>query len=124
MMIQLRGIQFALSSLQDRNPVSVRRPGVGTYEHGRWIAQEQKELKIRASIQTAGDKDLQDVDEGRRVNGGIKVYTKTLLQTASVDGKQQPDIIDWHGESYLVEKVFDWNEAGGYYKALATRMGQ
>lgn len=102
--------------------VKIRRRGQGAYEDGRWVAQDDTTLEIKASVQTAIDKELEDVDEGRRVNGGIKIYTDTKLQTASVDEKTQPDIVEWKGNDFLVEKVSDWNQDGGYYKVIATRM--
>lgn len=100
----------------------LRRRGKGAYENGRWIAQDDEELKFKASVQTAIDKDLEDVDEGRRVNGGIKIYTSTKLQAACVKDKLQPDIIEWGGNSFLVEKVSDWSKDGGYYKVIASRV--
>ena len=116
----LFGIRSVLP-LYDR-VVEIRRRLKGTYENGRWISQAEKKFKIKASVQTAIDKDLEDVDEGRRVNGGIKIYTDTRLQTACVKDQRQPDIVDHKGEDFLVEKVSDWEDDGGYFKVIASRM--
>jgi len=108
-----------------RSAVVIKRPRAGTYDqHGRWQEQQKDELTVTASVQPASAKDLEDVDEGRRTKENIKVYTQTLLKTASVSDIRQPDIIEWEGIEYEVHSVTNWGEVGGYYKALASKVGQ
>jgi hypothetical protein len=105
--------------------VTIERPRAGAYDaNGRWQDHGLDTLEIPGVVQTMGDKDLMNVDEGRRIKGGIKVYTVEPLRTASVDGSVQPDVIVWHGSKFQVENVVDWSEQAGYYRSTAIRMGQ
>lgn len=123
MLLKLSGIRSVVPMFSDL--VEVSRPASGTYdEHGRWQEGPSNEFEICASVQTATDKDLQKLPEGRRLRGGIRVYTTSELLTASVDEKRQPDVLTWDGAQWQVEQIDDWFEVAGYYKVIATRMGQ
>ena len=105
--------------------VVVRRKASGAHdEHGRWQEQDDEEFTIKAVVQPARGHELVRIEEGRRTRGAIKVYTTAELRTASVEEQTQPDRIVWAGVEYEVEYVDDWDEAGGYYKAVALKVGQ
>jgi hypothetical protein len=120
---RLRGIERVIPSFA--SDVSILRYPKGGYdEHGREKAQEPEEVTIRGVVQTATDEDLVKVDEGRRTRGGIRIFTPTLLRTASVKEQIQPDVVLWEGLKWQVERIDNWSEYGFHYKAVATRMGQ
>ena len=122
-MIRLSGIEGVVPGFA--HDVEIERPESGYYdENGEWIKAPSELITIRASVQTTKDKDLVDVDEGRRVKGSIKLYSCEELKTASVDGRTQPDIVHWNGDRYQIEKVENWSFYGDYYKAIAVRMDQ
>lgn len=105
--------------------VTLKRTPAGAYdEHGRYIELEPEETTIQASVQPAKQGELVRLPEGRRVRGGVKIFTTTELFTASVEDQRQPDIIVWQGVEWEVDAVDNWEGPGEYYKALATRKGQ
>jgi hypothetical protein len=106
--------------------IVVKRPkSPSTYdEHGRYQPQPIDEITITASVQPATPKDLEDVEEGRRTRENIKLYTQTELKTASVSDARQPDVIEFDDEEYEVHSVTNWGDVGGYYKAMASKVGQ
>ncbi len=123
MQISLFNIRSVVPSLSD--PFTVERAPSGTYDdNGLWQEQPAETFEACGSIQTMTDEDLQKLPEGRRLRGGIKIYTTSELLTANVDEKRQPDVVLWDGARWQVEKIDDWNHYAGYYKVLAVRMGQ
>jgi len=105
--------------------ITLRRSRAGTYDaHGRWQEQRKDELTITASVQPATAKDLEDVEEGRRTRENIKLFTQTELRTADVDGRWQPDVVEFEDVDYEVHSVTNWGDVGGYYKAIASKVGQ
>lgn len=117
------GIERAVPSFHDR--FTVERPQSGTHdEHGRWQEQPVQRFEAEGSIQAVSEKDLVEVEAGRRTKGMLRIYTVTKLYTASVDGKRQPDVVIIDGERWQVDVVKDWFSTGGYYKAIVVKMGQ
>lgn len=105
--------------------VKAFRSPSGSYdENGRWSDHgTTQELGFCAAVQRAKAEDLEDLDEGRRSSKAVKLFTSFELRTASVDGQSQPDILEISGERYQVQSVEYWPD-GGYYKAVATKVGQ
>jgi len=123
MRLNLQGIETVVPMFSD--PLIIRRVPPGVYdEHGVYQEQAPEEIEICASVQTATDKDLEKVPEGRRLRGGIRIYTTSELLTGSVQDRTQPDIVLWNGAEWQVEKIDNWNDYAEYYKAIATRVGQ
>lgn len=105
--------------------IRIERRLPGAYDpDGRWRDAGVEELRIRGSLQNMTDLELKNMDEGRRLRGGVKVYTRTRLYAGSVQEATQPDIILHAGARYEVQTVDDWSEAAGYYKATAIRIDQ
>ena len=105
--------------------VQLKRTPAGAYdEHGRYIELEPETTTIQAAVQPAKQEELVRAEEGRRVRGGVKIYTETELFTASVEDQRQADVIVWDGIEWEVEEVNDWEGPGDYYKVLAVRKGQ
>jgi hypothetical protein len=111
--------------------VLLRRPPSGYYdEKGRWKERERfPDVEFMASVQPLRPNELVDLPENRRTRAAIKLYTETLLKTVSVDEKVQPDIVipqsgQFKNVEFQVDSVIDWSDLGGYYKALATKLGQ
>jgi len=93
-------------------------------EHGRYQEQEAEKIIIKANVQRARSDELMDLEEGRRTREAIKIYSIDELRTSSVDKRVQPDVVIWRDVEYQIDKVDNWSEAGGYFKAIATRKGQ
>lgn len=103
----------------------LRRPPSGYYdEHGVYKPRDREDISFRGSVQPLNPKELVDLPENRRSRESIKIYTSTPLRTVEVSGQTQPDIVLYHGIEYQIDRVFDWGEVAGYYKALATKRGQ
>ena len=108
--------------------VVLRRAPSGYYDDkGRYKERERGEdVEFEASVQPLRADEMLDLPENRRSRAAIKLYTETKLRTVSVDKKTQPDIIvpqsgAFKGVEFEVDAVTDWDEVGGYYKALATK---
>jgi len=105
--------------------ITVSRFEPGYYnEDGRFVAASPITFDIRASVQPARPDEIQRLPEGRRTSATIAVYSKAELKTANAPQGNQPDLLSYRKESFQVESVEDWFELGGYYKALAVKVGQ
>jgi hypothetical protein len=101
------------------------RPPGGTYdENGRWQAYDTYQFQVRAVVQPAKPEELEDLEEGRRTKGGIKIFCIEELKTVDVEDQTQPDVVLWNNEEYQVEEVKNWCEYGGYYQIMAVKKGQ
>jgi hypothetical protein len=101
-----------------------RHPSSAYDEHGRFVELDPEVSYIDAAVQPAAQKDLVQVPEGRKLKGGIKIFSTEQLFTASVEDRRQPDKIVWQGDEYEIVTVNEWNKDGNYYRSLALRVGQ
>lgn len=99
----------------------VARP-TGSYVSGRWVETSAATFQIKACIQPAGAEELLRLPEGQRTRKVISIWTETELRTATYPAGARADRITYGGESYEVQAVELWEE-GGYYRALAARIG-
>ena len=105
--------------------ISVERAGVGAYDgHGRAYQTASETFEIDAAVQPASPRDLEDLEEGRRSKETIKLFTQTELFGVSVDSRREPDRITYNDEVYEVHSVTVWGDVGGYWKAIAQKVGQ
>ncbi len=117
------GIKSVVASFKD--PFKVKRPATGEYDdNGIWVEQPAAVFSAKGSIQAASAKELLDVEEGRRTNGVLRIYTATKIFTASVKSKRQPDVLIIGDDEWLIEKVEDRFEFAGYYKVVTSKIGQ
>lgn len=118
-------IPCAVKKFSEEDKLLVKRFPGGVYDDdGRWDEQGEDTFYIHASVQIAKGDELLRLEEGRRTRSALKIYTTTKLHTANVDNGSQPDILEYKDDEYQVDLVDDWSEEGGYYKVLATKVGQ
>lgn len=101
----------------------VTRTAAGTYVGGSYVPGATVSLTVEAVVVPASGRQLERLPEGQRSKDTIAIYSPTELRTASVDGPPA-DRLTWQGASYEVQSVKPWNEAGGFFEALAVRTGQ
>lgn len=107
------------------NTVEIVRFSAGGYdEHGRWKDGQSETLRVTASVQPTKPKEKMELPENRRSSAAITLHSLEKIDTVSVGGKKQPDIVRWIGEEYEIASVEDWTEHGGFYKAIAVKKGQ
>lgn len=90
-----------------RKPVTVNRPGAGSYVDGFWQQGAPSQLTIQASVQPASQDDMELLPEGRRITGGYRLYTNDTLNLAS--GTQNADRVVINGADYEVMAEADWS---------------
>jgi len=82
----------------------------------------EKRIKIRASVQPTGEKDLKLLPEGMRNQDTIKLFTDTELFTVRRSECRTPDRLSYRGNVYQVELVDDWKDLGDYFRVIAVRV--
>lgn len=105
-----------------RKAVTVRRPPAGAYVDGRWVEGVPSEFSILASVQPANGEDLQALPEGRRKDAVYKLYTDTVLLSASPEAKRNPDRVVLFGEEFEVRNCQPWqNNVIPHFKVIVSR---
>jgi len=98
---------------------------IGAYDsYGRWEDQPQKISYLKLVVQPAKPKDLRELPEGRRTEGAIIIHSLEKLNGLSVNKQTQPTKIEWHGDVYEIHSTEDWTVYGGFFKYVATKVGQ
>jgi hypothetical protein len=111
----------AIEALESGTAYTVTRYAAGSYVNGRYVRGAASTFTIAASIQPAGEHDVLRLPEGLRDRKTIAIFTTTPLQHASEDAAVS-DRITYLGEVFEVSSIDEWNETGGYNKALATKV--
>lgn len=104
--------------------LTITRPGLGSYTNGRWSEVTGSTLPINASVQQLRPEEMLRLAEGQRAEATRKIYTTTQLQPADVSAGRRADRFVYLGDTWEVLSVGDWDDLGGYYKAIVTRAGQ
>lgn len=86
---------------------------------GRLTAASPTTFSITASVQPLSGRDLQRLPEGKRTREARAVFTPTML----TPGPNLPDQIQIDGLAWEVDSVQDWQNLGGYYRAVVLKMG-
>lgn len=81
-------------------------------------------MKIAGNLQQATPKQLMKLPEGDRSKDAIVCYTEQVLRTADVQTGMLADWIVYNGRDYEVMELEDHGANGGYFRALAVRVGQ
>lgn len=110
-----------IARLGHPSPVKLIRFGPGSYENGRFVAGEQTELEITASVQPASGRDLQRLPEGQSTRETISVWSPAELRTATDAAGASADRIEWQGRVYEVQLVEPW-APGQYWRAVAAKV--
>lgn len=93
----------------------VRRPSAATVAKGRATPGAPTILAISGSLQPMSGRELQRLPEGMR--------EKELLQFFTVVEMRSGDVLESGGYDWEVDRVFDFSQLGGYYRAVMTRAG-
>ena len=105
--------------------LAITRAGAGSYgAGGRWSEVAGTTVAITASVQVLSAKEMLRLPEGQRETAARKLYTTTLLIASDVAAATRADRFTYAGETWEVLSVGDWDDLGGYYKAIATKAGQ
>ena len=106
------------------NSYTVVRNGAGSFTQGRYIPGIPVSFTINASIQPLDGRDLLRLPQGSRTEWYIKIYTATPLRVVIAPAGNSSDVVSYGGNTFEVEKVFDWSESGGFTIAYAKKQGQ
>lgn len=90
-----------------------RRQGL-TVVDGFQVPGTPSTFNILGHIQQAQSKDLQNLPEGQRTQDWKVLWTATQLLNA--------DRVTDGGVEYVVQRIEDWSQDGGFYKALMTKV--
>jgi hypothetical protein len=82
---------------------------------GRLDTTPSSTFQVTACVQPVAGKDLERLPDGMRTRDVLTIFTATELK--------EKDVVAWSGRQYEVDQVEPWSELGGYYRALATRVG-
>lgn len=101
-----------------------KRFGIVAYDdHGRPSIPEPIEDTIEAWVQPVSGDDIEKLPQGRRTNEVVKIYSLDEIFSASTSDADMPDVIEIDGAEFEVENIYDWDDDGAYWKALAVRKG-
>ena len=94
----------------------------GSWVAGTWVQSDKPETVIMRGIVTmASAKDLQQVPEGDRVTGSIKILTTDRIYITDDASGNITDMVFWRGARYRVVTVtpdIDY----GFYRSIGTRL--
>ena len=95
----------------------------GSWEYGTWVQSDQPEtLTMRGIVTMASAKDLQQVPEGDRLTGSIKILTTERIFITDGAAGNITDMVFWRGARYRVVTVtpdIDY----GFYRSRNTISG-
>lgn len=90
----------------------------GSWVGGRWVASETA-LTVRGVVDIPDPMELEQIPEGDRQRGAIRLHTTAPILITSTSGTS--DEILWRGNRYRVMQVVPYADYG-YYKAIAVKM--
>ena len=107
--------QIALSP-EFSEPVTVisRTDTIGA--NGRTTQTETQTGNVPAIVMPATQNDLLRLDDSQRQNRAMQVITTYRLQGPRTG--QQPDLVYWRGDRYIVAVAEPWMQGAGYIKAI------
>lgn len=103
---------------------TITRPTPGTITGGVYQAGPPASFTIMAQVHPLGPRELMRLPELERARARVRIYTTTRLQVLTGPGGSLSDQIAFDGDAYEIEGVEDFAIEGGYYKAIARKMGQ
>lgn len=93
----------------------VRRPSAPTVAKGRATPGAPTILEIAGSLQPMSGREMQRLPEGMRERELLQFFTPTEMRSG--------DVLEYGGYDWEVDRVFDFSQLGGYYRAVMTRAG-
>jgi hypothetical protein len=102
-------------------PFTIQRQP-GTFGPTGWQTSTPQEIQAFGVVTVANNKALQMVPEADRVNAERMFISECPMHVTSEDNSSTSDILVWNGINYRVMAVGQYQNRGGYYCAVATRM--
>ncbi len=94
----------------------------GSWVSGTWVPGTQPvELSMRGIVTLAKAKDLQQVPEGDRLTGAIRILTTERIYVTDGSGYDTTDTVYWRGAGYRVLTVTP-DVDYGFYRSIAQRL--
>lgn len=103
-------------------PVTIIRHLRSARVKGRSPDPVTKKILAETSIQPMTGKDLERLPEGMKTTGTKKIYSTVELMTVKTSECRVPDRVLYKSETYQIEESDDWQDLGGYFKYVATRV--
>jgi len=91
-----------------RKPVTIKRRSPGAYVNGFFEQGSETTLTIEASVQPAGDREVQLLPEGRRDAGAFRLFTDAVLQVAQEGTGKNNDVAMLEGAEYEIMAEMPW----------------
>jgi hypothetical protein len=91
-----------------RKTVTIKRKAAGAYANGFFQPGNETAISIQASVQPAGERDLQLLPEGRRAAGAFRLFTQSVLQIAQEGTGKNSDVALIEGAEYEVMAEMPW----------------
>jgi hypothetical protein len=101
---------------------TVTRRAAASYSNGRAVAPSPSTFTIRAVVLEMSGRDLQRLPEGLRAEGLKSIWTTTELKTQG--GGFEPDTLVIKGDTYQVERVFDWSDLANCWHIIVAKVGR
>lgn len=106
-------------------PVEIVRHLPAPMEKGRVTGRpEETRIRATASIQEFSRRDLEQLPEGMRRSGVVRIFIDTEVHATDTSSCSVPDRIICGDEVFQVQKVGDWNATACYFDVTATRVGR
>ena len=94
----------------------------GSWVDGAWELSEQPtELAMRGIVTLAKAKDLQQVPEGDRITGAIRILTTERIYVTDGPAYDTTDMVYWRGAKYRVLTVTP-DVDYGFYRSIGARL--
>lgn len=94
----------------------------GAWVDGAWVQSDQPEtLAMRGIVTMANAKDLQQVPEGDRLTGAIRILTTERIYITDGTADNITDMVFWRGARYRVVTVTP-DVDYGFYRSIGTRL--
>ena len=102
--------------------VQVQRTGKGLWVNGVYTPGEAETLSFKGIVQ-ASSRDMEQVPEGDRQKGTIRVLSTVPLYITGETGSNLSDIVVYKSERYKVQSVTHDGDYG-FYRAICTRLAK
>ena len=94
----------------------------GEWEFGTWVQSDQPEtLTMRGIVTMASAKDLQQVPEGDRMTGSIKILTTERIYITDGPAENITDMVLWRGARYRIVTVTP-DVDYGFWRSIGSRL--
>lgn len=103
--------------------VQVQRTGKGAWVDGVYTPGEAEVQSFKGIVTQASSRDMEQVPEGDRQKGTIRVLSTVPLYITGETGSNLSDIVVYKGERYKVQSVTHDGDYG-FYRAICTRLAK